>query len=212
MVPRRLLRVLSLPSWAVRPPAGTGPAWDAAPRLPRECSVASNTRQRARPSRHRKQQNKFFNQFLLKTMVQDAGRHRPPQGLRHVRLHFRRCKVQRVQWRWERLRPWWRHRGCSRTQTDSRREVREGTRKKRGRAKELVLYRHCRTGYPPAVVLGRRGVGHNKEAVADVPKTRVHCMSLSTAAKSLTVACAPGRETAGVAITAWAANAVDTVR
>ena len=89
-------------------------------------------------------------------------------------------------------------------------EVREGTRKKRGRAKELVLYRHCRTGYPPAVVLGRRGVGHNKEAVADVPKTRVYCMSLSTAAKALTVACAPGRETAGAAIKAWAAYAVDT--
>ena len=88
--------------------------------------------------------------------------------------------------------------------------MREGTRKKRGRAKELVLYRHCRTGYPPAVVLGRRGVGHNKEAVADVPKTRVYCMSLSTAAKALTVACAPGRETAGAAIKAWAAYAVDT--
>ena len=62
------------------------------------------------------------------------------------------------------------------------------------------------------MVLGRRGVGHNKEAVADVPKSRVHCMSLSTAAKSLTVACAPGRETAGAAITAWAAYAVCVAR
>ena len=59
---------------------------------------------------------------------------------------------------------------------------------------------------------GRRGVSRGKEAVADVPRTRESCMSLSTAAKSLTVACAPGRETAGAAIRAWAANAVDTVR
>ena len=153
-------------------------------------------------------------------MAQNVGRHRPrAQHRRHVLPRSLRCEVQRPpKMGMRRLRPRWRHQGCSQ----------RFARKARERAKELALYRHCRTGYPPSCcrqqtanstqtarlvkVLLRRGVGHEREAATGVPMARVYRMSFSTAAKVLTVACAPGEATEGAAITAWAANAVHVAR
>ena len=62
------------------------------------------------------------------------------------------------------------------------------------------------------MVLLRRGVGHEREAATGVPMARVYRMSFSTAAKVLTVACAPSDAIGGAAITAWAAYAVRVAR